>query len=149
MSTSSTDAAEALAAMRASQARLAAAADCPPARHLAFGAVMGCLVATPALPTLYTLVAEAVLIVCVALIVRWDRRRTGMFINGYRSGRTRPITFAMLAIFLALYLASVWLARERGIHWAPVAIGVLTAGLAYYASILWQRAFRREMGVAA
>jgi hypothetical protein len=149
MSTSSSDAAEALAAMRASQARLAAAADCPPARHLAFGAVMGGLVATPALPTFYTLVAEAVLLVCIALIVRWDRRRTGMFINGYRSGKTRPITFTMLAVFMVLYLASVWLAHDRGIRWAPVPIGVLTAGLAYYASVVWQRAFRRELGVAA
>jgi hypothetical protein len=149
MSTSSTDAAEALAAMRASQARLAVAAVCPPGRHLAFGAVMGCLAATPALSTTNALVAEAVLVACIALIVRWDRRRTGMFINGYRAGKTRPITFTMLGVFLVLYLASFWLARDRGIYWAPIPIGVLTAGLAYYASTLWQRAFRRELGLAA
>lgn len=50
MQPSSTEAAEALAAMRASQARLAVAADCPPARHLAFAGLMGGIIATPALP---------------------------------------------------------------------------------------------------
>jgi len=149
MSTSSRDATEALAAMRASQARLAAAADCPPARHLAFGAVMGGLVATTALPTAYSLIAEAGLLICIAMIVRWDRRRTGMFINGYRAGRTRPITFAMLAVFLALYFAGFWLSRDRGMHWAPLAIGVVTAGLGYHASVFWQRIFRRELGLTS
>ncbi len=41
----------------------------------------------------------------------------------------------MLALFLALYAMSFWLAHDRGIHWAPVPIGVLTACLAYYASV--------------
>gem|GEM_PF-194954 len=146
---SSTDAAEALAAMHASQARLAAAANCPPERHLAFAGLLGGLVATPALPATWSLVAEGVILLGIVLVVRWDRRRTGMFINGYRSGRTRPVSFAMLAVFLVLYSASMWLARERGIHWAPLPLGAVAAAVGYYASILWQRTFRREMGVGA
>jgi len=146
---SSTDAAAALAAMQASQARLAAAADCPPERHLAFAGLLGGLVATPALPTAWTLVAEAVILLGIILIVRWDRRRTGMFINGYRTGRTRPVTFGMLAVFLVLYSVSTWLSRSLGIHRAPLPLGVVAGAFGYYASVLWQRIFRRELGVGA
>ncbi len=149
MNPSSTEAAEALAAMHASQARLAAAANCPPERHLAFGALLGSLVATPALPTTWTLVAEGFIVLGIVLVVRWDRRRTGMFINGYRAGRTRPVTFGMLAVFLVLYSLSTWLARGLDIHWAPLPLGALAAAVGYYASVLWQRTFKREMGLGA
>jgi hypothetical protein len=149
MQPSSTEAAEALAAMRASQARLVAAAECPPQRHLAFAAVMGGLVATPALPTTYALLAEAVLLVCIVLIVRWDRRRTGMFINGYRVGRTRPLTFLLLAMMLALYATGMWLSLDRGMRWAPLVTGSIAAVIGYYKSVVWMRVFRREMGVSA
>jgi hypothetical protein len=149
MQPSSTEAAEALATMRASQARLAQAADCPPERHLAFAVVMGGLVATPVLPSFYAIIAEGVLLLGVALIVRWDRRRTGMFINGYRAGRTRPLTFLLLAAVLVLYMAGFWLVRDRGIWWGPLATGTVAAGVGYYASVVWKRVFRREMGLDA
>ena len=149
MQPSSAEAAEALSAMRASQARLALAAGCPPARHLAFAGLMGGIIATPALPFPYAILAEGVLLLGVGLVVRWDRRRTGMFINGYRAGRTRPLTFLMLAVVLVLYMTGFWLARDRGIWWAPLATGAIAAGASYYMSILWQRVFRREMGLSA
>ena len=149
MNPSSTDAAEALAAMHASQARLAAAANCPPERHLAFAGLLGGLVATPALPVTWSLIAEGMILLGIVLVVRWDRRRTGMFINGYRAGRTRPVTFAMLAVFLVLYSASTWLSRSLGIHWAPLPLAAVAAAAGYYASVLWQRTFKREMGVGA
>ena len=135
--------------MRASQARLAIAADCPPERHFAFAALMGCLVATPILPSFYALLAESLLLLGVALIVRWDRRRTGMFINGYRAGRTRPLTFLLLAVVLALYATGFWLVRDRGIWWGSLATGAITAALGYYASVVWMRVFRQEMGLDA
>ena len=149
MQPSSTEAAEALAAMRASQARLAQAADCPPERHLAFAALMGGIIATPALPFPYALLAEGVLLLGVGLVIRWDRRRTGMFISGYRAGRTRPLTFLLVAAVAALYMAGVWLVRDRGIWWGPLVTGAVAAGLGYYASVVWQRIFRREMGLDA
>jgi hypothetical protein len=146
---SSTEAADALAAMQASRARLAAAADCPPQRHLIFGLLMGGLVATPALPTTYTLIAEACILVGVALVVRWDRRRTGMFINGYRAGKTHPVTLSLLVAFLALYALSIWLSFEQHMPWGSVGCGLATAAVGYFASIQWQRVFRREMGLDA
>lgn len=147
-STDAADAADALAAMKESQRRLAAAATCPPERHLAFAALYGGLVATPALPVHYWIVAEAVLLLAVPLIIRWDRRRTGMFINGYRSGKTRPLTFAMLGIMLLMYLASIWLSQVRGVDWAPLPLAALALLIAYRFSVLWMGRFRQEMGVA-
>ena len=49
-------AADALEAMRASRERLAAAANCPPARHLAFAAVLGGMVASQAAPPMIGIV---------------------------------------------------------------------------------------------
>jgi hypothetical protein len=145
----STEAAEALAAMQASQARLATAADCPPERHLIFGTLIGALVLTPALPTPLMFALEAVVLIGIGLVVRWDRRRTGMFINGYRRGKTRWVTFSMLAAFLALYAASTLFAFDWHLPWGSVACGVITAIMGYFASVQWQRVFRREMGLDA
>ncbi|PTS89938.1 hypothetical protein DBR17_02405 [Sphingomonas sp. HMWF008] len=149
MNPSTREASEALTAMRESQARLAAAADCPPQRHLAFGALAGGLIATPVLPVQYWVFAELVILLAVPLIIRWDRRRTGMFINGYRRGSTRPLTFVMVAVLLALYGISVWTSQKLGIPWAPIVLGVAATGVGYAFSVQWQRRFRREMGVAA
>jgi hypothetical protein len=149
MQPSSVEAAEALAAMRASQARLALAANCPPQRHFAFAVLLGGLVATPALRPFYALLAEGVLLIGIAVLVRWDRRRTGMFINGYRAGRTRPLTFLLLAVVLALYAAGFWLSRGRGLWWGPLATGAVAAAIAFQASVVWKRIFRREMGLTA
>ena len=139
------DASAALSAMQASRERLAAEADCPPERHAAFALLFGILTASQALPTHLVLAVEALTIVTVALVIQWDRRRTGMFINGYRRGRTRKVTLAMLAIFLPLYILGAWLKHFRGIDWAPVACGVVVAVAAYALSRLWQRVFVREM----
>ena len=149
MQPTSNEAAEALAAMRASQARLALAANCPPQRHFAFALLLGGLIATPALAPFHALLAEGVLLAGIALLVRWDRRRTGMFINGYRAGRTRPLTFLLLAIVLALYAGGVVLSRHYGLWWAPLAAGTAAAPIAFQASVMWKRIFRQEMGLTA
>ena len=146
MSPSSSDAAEALAAMQASQARLAAAAHCPPERHFAFAGLLGGLVVTPALPTIWSLVAEGVILLGIVLVVRWDRRRTGMFINGYRRGKTRWVTFAMLAAIIGLYALSAHAAISNGDRVTPAILGVVTAIIATLGSVQWQRVFLRELG---
>lgn len=145
MSTSSTEAAQALAAMRESRAQLAAAATCPPERHLAFSGLLGGLVASQAAPTPWPLVIEGVLLAGVGLVVIWDRRRTGMFINGYRAGRTRPLTFSLLAVALSLLALGIWLKVDRGLFWAPIACGAVVAVVSYFASAFWQRIYRREL----
>lgn len=145
MSLSSTEAAQALEALRRSRAELAAAADCPPLRHMAFAGLLGGITASQAAPVPWTLVIEGAMMAGVALVVMWDRRRTGMFINGYRAGRTRPLTFTLLGVTLALLAVGLWLKTSLGLIWGPVACGVATALIAYYASRWWQRIYKREL----
>ena len=146
MTEDAAEAAHALAAMQASQARLASAARCPPERHLAFAAIVAAYVACPALPFVAMMGAEAVLLLVVATVVRWDKRRTGMFINGYRPGKTRPVMLAVLACVLGLYVASYWLARMRGVVWAPLALAPVGGLIAWLGSAQWQRIYLRELG---
>jgi uncharacterized iron-regulated membrane protein len=131
--------------MRESRARLAAAADCPPARHLIFGLLMGGLVACQAAPPVWTLLCEAVLMVGLALVYLWDRRRKGMFINGYRAGRTRAVTALILLVTLGLGALGVWLKHGLGLAWGPLACGAAAAVIDTFGSMLWQRVYVREL----
>lgn len=150
MDYSSDTAAEALAFIEQSRVRLAAASGTPWTRHLAFAGLMAALVASPAVPLPGRFIVFAVIAAAMPLIIRWDRRRMGMFINGYRSGRTRLVTAAILLAVLPLYVLAIWLVTERGIGWAPLPLAVVALGGAYAGSVWWCRVFRREMldGVA-
>jgi hypothetical protein len=90
--------------------------------------------------------ALILILVAVALIVRSDRKRLGMFINGYRRGRTLYVTLPMLAINLALYAASFHVAREVGEAWPSLALAAIAFIVSLIGSILWQRVFRSELG---
>jgi hypothetical protein len=151
MSTQTEEAAAALTAIQASRDNLAAiaAANCPPARHLAFAGLMGGLVASQAAPGPLVLVCEALLVIGIGLVIAWDRRRTGMFINGYRAGATRPLTFCLLAFPLATLALCDWLMFSRGVGWAPLVGGVVVAVVGYFASSIWQRIYLRELRSAA
>src|ERR1700722_5542 len=148
MSTQADEATAALVAMQESRERLAAAANCPPARHLAFAGLMGGLVAAQGAPEPINLGLDALLVIGVALVIMWDRRRTGMFINGYRAGPTRPVTFGLLAFTLATMGLCDWLMFSRGVAWAPFAGGVLVAIVAYFASSIWQGIYLRDLRAA-
>lgn len=147
MTISPEEASATLADINVSKQRLAAAAECPPQRHLAFGLLMGALISLPGFPIAMVFVLEALILVGLLVVIRWDKRRTGLFINGYRRGKTRPITFVMLGTMVALAFISIWL-KSGGIDWAPFAVGGVGAGIAYAFSVQWQRVFRRELGIA-
>jgi hypothetical protein len=139
------EAAEALAALQTSRERLAAAASCPPERHLAFAVIMGSLVACQAAPPLWTIGIEVLLIGAGVLVFLWDRRRTGMFINGYRAGRTRPLTFLLLGVTIIFLTLGIWLKHGLGLTWGPIACGLAVAVFSYGLSAAWQRIYKREL----
>ena len=145
MDHNSANAAEALAFIEQSRLRLAAASDVPPIRHAAFAALMGGMVASTAVPFPLRFAMIAGLFAAIAWIVRWDRRRMGMFINGYRAGRTRRVTAVMLLVILPIHMLGVWLAADRGVTWAPLPLALVAAAIAYAGSLLWCRVFRREL----
>ncbi|MEG3164906.1 hypothetical protein U1701_09890 [Sphingomonas sp. PB2P19] len=150
MEYSSDNAAEALAFIEQSRVKLAAASETPVLRHLVFAGLMGALTASPAVPLPYRFAVFALIALTLPMIIRWDRRRMGMFINGYRAGKTRMVTAAILVTVLPLYILAAWLSAERGVGWAPLPLGLVATGIAYAGSVWWCRVFRREMlaGVA-
>lgn len=139
------EAAAALAAKRSAQEQLASAALCPPWRHAVFALLMGALVYSPAVTIPLRFGLYALMLVAMGLIIQSDRRRLGMFINGYRRGKTRLVTFPLLAIELGLYTWSFTRA-EAGDRLTPVLLAVVMIILGYAGSVLWQRVFVREMG---
>ena len=136
----------ALLAKGAAEQNLARLALCPPWRHAAFAAIMAGLVAAPAftLPIRYGLLA--IVLASIALIVRSDRRRLGVFINGYRRGRTRLVTFPMLAVILGFYTASFYCGDV--LHRPAICFALAAAAfvVGYMGSVIWQRVFVRELG---
>ena len=141
-----TDARLALVAKGAAEQDLARMAVCPPWRHAAFAGIMAMLVAAPIVPLPWRLFVLPIEAVAIILIVRSDRRRLGVFINGYRRGKTRLVTFPMLAVMLGLYALSLYC--SDGLH-RPILsliLGLVALPLGYYGSALWQRVFVRELG---
>jgi hypothetical protein len=140
------DARTALEAKHLAEAQMARAATCPPWRHALFGLMMGGLVATPAFDTPIRFAILALLLYLVPVIIHSDRKRTGMFINGYRRGKTRLVVFAVLAVELSLYAVSVVRGLDHDDHVTPLLLGAAGLVIATLGSLLWQRVFVREMG---
>lgn len=136
-----------LDAARAATDSLARAAQdaCPPWRHAAFGLVMGSLVLSVSLPTPLQSVLFVVAMAGVAMLATWDRRRTGVFVNGFRRGRTLPLTLALLGTLLVLVFAELH-ARESGLGMATrLGLAAMAFAIACLASIRFQRIYLREL----
>jgi hypothetical protein len=135
----------ALAAKGKAERDLAKAAHCPPWRHALFGVVMAGVVMTPAVPLPWRFVALALILVGIGLIVASDRRRMGMFVNGYRRGKTLIVSLALLAMILTLY----WFSARAGLagdHATPLFLGAPAFVASVAGSVIWQRVFVAELG---
>ncbi len=135
------DAEAALRDLDGSRSRLAdVQTEVPLARHLAFGLLMGLVPAAQALGHGASTVGSVSVIMRALLLQKWDRRRTGVFINGFRPGRTRIITLAMLAMMIGLLVPAVRYGAS-GVVWVPLAIGGVAAVIGTLTSILWYRIY--------
>jgi hypothetical protein len=131
----------------ATRAQIAAIGLCPPWRHAAFGAVMSLLILGLGFPLGIQVACLCLAMGLMVLIVVHDRRRYGMFINGYRRGATRPVTAALLVAMLSLIVVQIRL-REQGVDtWVPIAVAGAAFVVAVAGSVWWSRVFRREMGL--
>ncbi|MGZ2411989.1 putative membrane protein [Sphingomonas sp. F9_3S_D5_B_2] len=140
------EALSALDAKRAAEAQMARAANCPPWRHAVFGLMMGGLIASFAFEFAIRTAILVLVLACIPLIIRSDRKRMGMFINGYRRGKTRVVTFGLLALWVPLYALSVHYSLSRNDHQMPLLLGLIGFAIGTAGSVLWQRVFVREMG---
>jgi hypothetical protein len=141
------EALSALDAKRSAEAQMARAATCPPWRHGVFGLLMGGLVASPAFEMPIRIGILVAILATIPIIIHSDRKRMGMFINGYRRGKTRIVAFGILAVVLGLYAVSVVRGLDHHDHIAPLLLGAVAMVVAILGSMLWQRVFVREMGV--
>lgn len=139
------DAQSALGSIGDAQAQLASAVECPPWRHALFGLIMASLVLGLGLDRPIQWILLAASLAMTALTVVADRRRMGVFANGYRRGATLPVALGILAVTLALVIVQIRL-READ---AAMAFRLATAAaefvLATLASVLWQNRFRAEL----
>lgn len=136
---------DALALARDARARLAERAGSPPWYAPGYGLSCGGLVASLALPGWYGVFGAACsLLLATALYLVWSRR-SGLSVNGYRRGRTLPVTAGLLVAFgIAFAVAFAW--RDVPGHgWVPVAAGTVLAVVAAFASRAWDRAWRADM----
>jgi hypothetical protein len=147
MTTIEEDARLALAAKGAAERNLARLSLCPPWRHAAFAAVVAALVAAPAVAVPLRFGVLVVVLAAIVLIVQSDRRRLGVFINGYRRGKTRLVTFPMLAVILVLYGTSFYYGDTRDRPVISLVLAVAAFGIGYLGSVIWQKVFVRELGV--
>jgi len=137
----------ALAAKTLAEQDLARLGTCPPWRHAAFAALETALVISPLASINGRFAILAVLFVGIFLIIRSDRRRLGVFINGYRRGRTRLVVVPMLLAILALYSLSTLAAFDWHMPWVSLLCTAATFPTCYFGSMLWQNVFRRELGL--
>jgi hypothetical protein len=135
----------ALAAKGMAEQHVARAADCPPWRHAVVGVVMGALVASPALPLPLRFAVLVLVLLGIAAIVASDRRRTGMFVNGYRRGKTLIVSLVMLVALAGLFMVSAR-AGDAGDVGTPLLLGAVAFVVAIAGSVLWQRVFVAELG---
>lgn len=134
-----------LAAIREAESRLASRAHWSFGRHAAFGALMGGLVGSYALPNDLPLAGLAVCLLAAGVVVWRDRRRDGLFINGYRAGRTRAATLFVLFVTLAALGLASFARYSLNLWWPPLLLGAAVAVVATLGSRRWERAYRAEL----
>lgn len=84
-------------------------------------------------------------IVSIVWLIRSDRRRTGVFVNGWRWGRTLPVAVLAALVMLALVRFSRQ-GQDLPFPSNPtVTAGILAFVLGIGFSVLFQRIYRNEI----
>lgn len=114
-------------------------------RHAAFGAIIGAIVLSQGFPMPFGMVLFVFAMAGLAVIARDDRQRYGVFVNGYRKGRTLLPTLLFVALMLAAIAAEGY-ARVNGMSLVVrlgIAAGAFMLGFAF--SLIWTRIYQREL----
>ena len=117
----------------------------PPWRHMLFGALFGVLIGSIAISRATQFYTAPLLLVAIALIIRSDRRRLGVFINGYRRGATLPLTGIFLVAMIVCVFAGMKLRVDSYELPYKLVLAALAFALATGFSIYWQSIYRLEL----
>jgi len=139
------DAARMLAEVEAANIDLARRARAPVWYHPALGLLMGAVVAVQGQAVPLMLAVYAVFVVGLLLLVKAYKRRTGLWVSGYRAGRTRWVAVGLAVAAALAVLGSALLVRERGLVAAPFVLGAVIAAIVTAGGFAWEVAFRRDL----
>lgn len=139
------DPSEALKIADATRERLAARAGTPPWYAPLYGLGVGGMVASFALPMPLALVGSTLCLLGITGLYSVWTSRSGLSVNGYRKGRTLPITLGLMAVASLLFAVALLLRDVEGYRWVPLACGAVLAIVATLASRAWDRAWRAEI----
>ena len=136
----------ALDSMKAAERELALSGpEYPLWRHAAFAAVMAAIVLSQGFAQPWQALLFVPAMAGVAWLVVDDRKRYGLFVNGYRKGRTLPLTLALVGLAIAAMGGELY-AR---FHDLGVAVKLGIAGGTFVAvlagSLWWTRIYDREL----
>lgn len=109
---------------------------------------LGGLLAVQEFPVAVVFTYEALFLVGLAVLVTAYRRTRGVWIPGYRAGRTRLVAIGGAVVYAALFLGCVFLKRDLHLEGACLVGGVVMAALARVHCYLWEKAYRADLGVA-
>jgi hypothetical protein len=129
----------------AARAHLAALGMCPPWRHAAFGAIMALLVGGIGFETQVQTACTVLALGGIAFVASYDRRRYGVFINGYRKGATLKVSIGLLVGVLALMMLQIYLRDQHASTAVHLWIALAAFVFSTWGSVIWGRVFRREM----
>lgn len=138
-------AATALADARAARAQLARKLDCPPWAHAIIGVLYAALVGCWSGPEAMIPAVELAVVVAIGAVFVWTRRRLGVFVNGYRRGRTRPIALAMVGAYLVCFSLAAWLRVRFDLRWPALALALVMLVVGTWGSVAWNRTYRDEL----
>jgi hypothetical protein len=113
--------------------------------HLIVAVIMGGLVASYILPTPFPALAAAMVCIGAVLLMQWARSHLGFFVNGWRRGKTRGVTFALLACVLTALAIGMYFKMDRGVWWAPLPCGLAAFVATFFWGRAWERLYRAEL----
>jgi len=134
-----------LAEVRAANAELARRAVAPVWYHPALGLLAGGLAVVQAADPPWAGVYYAAFSLGLLLLVAAYKKHTGLWVSGFRPGRTRTVAIALSVLLVGILLGTSVLARLGGVVWAPYAGGALVTILTTAAGFAWEAALRRDL----
>jgi hypothetical protein len=143
--TKNEDALRMLAEIKAANTGMAERLKAPTWYHPALGLLTGGLAAVQAAPVIWMYVYYVVFGLGLVVLVRSYMRKTGMWVSGYRAGRTRIVAVSLAVITGALMVNSAWLFRSKHLTWVPLVTAVVLAVIVTIAGFVWEAAFRKDM----
>jgi len=142
---SETERRDALDLLQAANRRIAERAEPPRRYHAALGLLVGGLVAVQDAPLPWRVAYFAPYVLGLLLLMRVYRRHTGLWIFGYRAGRTRWVALGAAALAATLLGLAAWMRQEGHLRGAFMVAGVLVAAVVTAMGYIWHWAYRRDL----